>query len=86
MRSPPRGFPISIRFGPKAGQPNQDFLNADLFATAFLKPCEDIRQKVGVLMFEFSRFWPSDYAYAGISLLTWMGFYLREQSVRGKCA
>ena len=52
-------FPNLDRFGPKAGQANQDFLNADLFATAFLKPCEDIRQKVGVLMFEFSRFWPT---------------------------
>jgi uncharacterized protein YecE (DUF72 family) len=54
-------FPKLDRFGPKAGQSNADFLNADLFATAFLKPCEDIREKVGVLMFEFSRFWPSDY-------------------------
>jgi hypothetical protein len=37
--------------------------NADLFATAFLKPCEDIREKIGVLMFEFSRFWSSDYEF-----------------------
>jgi len=56
-------FPNLDRFGPKAGQANQDFLNAELFATAFLKPCEDIRQKVGVLMFEFSRFWPNDYEH-----------------------
>ena len=48
-------YPNLARFGAKAGQPNRDFLNADLFATAFLKPCEEIRQKVGVLMFEFSR-------------------------------
>ncbi len=34
-------FPNLPRLGAKAGQPNQDFLNADLFATAFLKPCED---------------------------------------------
>jgi uncharacterized protein YecE (DUF72 family) len=54
-------FPNLARFGAKAGQPNADFLNADLFAKAFLKPCDDIRAKVGVLMFEFSRFWPSDY-------------------------
>src|SRR5262245_20330695 len=54
-------FPKLDRFGPKAGQSNADFLNADLFATAFLTPCEDIREKVGVLMFEFSRFWPCDY-------------------------
>jgi uncharacterized protein YecE (DUF72 family) len=56
-------FPNLARFGAKAGQPNADFLNADLFATAFLKPCEEIRSKVGVLMFEFTRFWPSDYEH-----------------------
>jgi hypothetical protein len=27
------------------------------------EPCEEIRQKLGVLMFEFSRFWPSDYEH-----------------------
>lgn len=56
-----RRFPNLPRFGAKAGRANQDFLNADLFASSFLKPCETVRQKVGVLMFEFSRFWPSDY-------------------------
>ena len=56
-------FPRLDRFGAKAGPPNPDFLNADLFATAFLKPCEDIRAKVGVLMFEFSQFWPTDYEH-----------------------
>lgn len=56
-------FPKLDRFGTKAGQPNSDFLNADLFATAFLRPCEDIRAKVGVLMFEFSQFWPDDYEH-----------------------
>jgi uncharacterized protein YecE (DUF72 family) len=56
-------FPNLDRFGAKAGQPNRDFLNADLFATAFLKPCETIREQIGVLMFEFSRFWPTDYEH-----------------------
>ena len=56
-------FPNLPRFGAKAGQANADFLNADLFATAFLKPCEEIRSKVGVLMFEFSRFWSTDYPH-----------------------
>jgi uncharacterized protein YecE (DUF72 family) len=56
-------FPKLDRFGAKAGRPNSDFLNADLFATAFLKPCEGIHAKVGVLMFEFSQFWPSDYEH-----------------------
>jgi len=56
-------FPNLARFGAKAGQANPNFLNAELFAGAFLKPCEEIREKVGVLMFEFSRFWPSDYEH-----------------------
>lgn len=56
-------FPNHARHGIKAGQPNADFLNADLFETAFLKPCEEIRGKVGVLIFEFSRFWPSEYEH-----------------------
>jgi uncharacterized protein YecE (DUF72 family) len=56
-------FPNLARFGVKAGQPNPDYLNAELFASQFLKPCEGIRDKVGVLMFEFSRFWPGDYEH-----------------------
>ncbi len=56
-------FPNLARFGARAGQPNPDFLNAELFATAFLNPCEKIRSKVGVLMFEFTRFWPGDYEH-----------------------
>jgi uncharacterized protein YecE (DUF72 family) len=58
-----RKFPNLDRFGAKAGQPNVNFLNAELFTTAFLKPCEYIRPKVGVLMFEFSRFYATDYAH-----------------------
>lgn len=50
------------RFGARAGQPNPNFLNADLFATAFLATCEEFRRNVGLLMFEFSRFYPSDFA------------------------
>ena len=50
------------RHGIRAGKPNENFLNADLFATAFLQPCEELRQHVGLLMFEFSHFYPSDFA------------------------
>lgn len=49
------------RFGPKAGQMNPDYLNADLFASSFLRPCEPFRHKIGLLIFEFSRFYPTDY-------------------------
>lgn len=58
-----KGFPNLPRFGAKAGQRNPDFLNADLFATAFLTPCAAIHPKVGVIMLEFSRFWPSDFEH-----------------------
>ena len=54
-------FPKLARFGDLAGKANEDFLNADLFVKAFLHPCEAVRSNVGLLMFEFSRFWPSDY-------------------------
>ncbi len=56
-------FPNLDRFGPQAGKPNENFLNADLFVKGFLKPCETVRSSIGLLMFEFSRFWPTDYAH-----------------------
>jgi uncharacterized protein YecE (DUF72 family) len=58
-----RKFPHLDRFGIRAGKQNENFLNADLFSRAFLKPCEAIRQNIGVLMFEFSRFHASDYEH-----------------------
>jgi uncharacterized protein YecE (DUF72 family) len=58
-----RKFPNLARFGIRAGKHNENFLNADLFGRAFLKPCEQVRTNVGVLMFEFSRFYPSDYEH-----------------------
>jgi uncharacterized protein YecE (DUF72 family) len=56
-------FPKLERFGAQAGKPNEKFLNAELFVKGFLQPCESIRPKVGLLMFEFSRFWPVDYQH-----------------------
>ena len=58
-----RRFPNLDRFGVRAGKPNENFLNADLFTKAFLKPCDTIRPHVGILIFEFSRFYPSDYQH-----------------------
>src|ERR1051325_886818 len=48
-------FPNQPRFGRRAGQVNVNFLNADLFSSAFLAPCETIRANVGAGMFEFTR-------------------------------
>jgi uncharacterized protein YecE (DUF72 family) len=56
-----RKFPHLDRFGSRAGKSNPNFLDAELFQGAFLRRCEAIRPKVGILMFEFSRFWPGDY-------------------------
>lgn len=54
-------FPNLPRHGHRAGQVNEHFLNAGLFVNGFLKPCEPFRRNIGLLMFEFSRFHPSDY-------------------------
>ena len=54
-------YPNLPRFGNRAGTENHDFLNADLFVSAFLKPCEPFKANVGLLMFEFSRFYPADF-------------------------
>ena len=56
-------FPNLPRHGHRAGKLNEHFLNAELFNNAFLKPCESILPQVGLLMFEFSRFYPSDYEH-----------------------
>jgi len=58
-----RKFPNLDRFGIRAGKPNENFLNADLFSRSFLKPCEVIRRNVGIVMFEFSRFHTTDYEH-----------------------
>jgi len=50
------------RFGPRAGQPNPGFLDARLFTERFLAPCMPFGDRIGVLMFEFSRFFPADFA------------------------
>jgi uncharacterized protein YecE (DUF72 family) len=51
------------RFGVRAGKPNENFLNADLFASAFLRPCEPFKKNIGLLIFEFSKFHSSDYEH-----------------------
>ena len=54
-------FPNQPRHGIHAGKANENFLNAALFRSAFLKPCESFREQIGVLIFEFSQFYPSDF-------------------------
>jgi uncharacterized protein YecE (DUF72 family) len=56
-------FPNLPKYGEKAGKPNANFLNADLFGAAFVKPFEPFKQNVGIFIFEFSKFYPSDYEH-----------------------
>ena len=56
-----KSFPNLPRFGARAGLDNPNFLNADLFAGLFLRPCETIRSRVGLLIFEFSQFHGADF-------------------------
>jgi uncharacterized protein YecE (DUF72 family) len=56
-----RRYPNLPRFGPRAGQDNTQFLDAELFTRAFLGPMESIRPKVGPLIFEFSHFQSTEY-------------------------
>jgi uncharacterized protein YecE (DUF72 family) len=54
-------YPNLPRFGRNAGTTNEDFLNAGLFASAFLGPCQPFQANVGVLIFEFSHFSPREF-------------------------
>ncbi len=56
-----RTFPALPRHGNKAGQRNEHFLDAELFRAAFLASCEPHRDKIGLLIFEFSHFHPRDF-------------------------
>ena len=54
-------FPKLERFGDRAGTDNQHFLNAKLFIDTFLGPLSPHRKKTGVLIFEFSAFYPTHF-------------------------
>lgn len=56
-----KNFPNLPRHGELAGKENPHFLNANLFLSSFLKPLEPYREQTGLLMFEFSRFYPRDF-------------------------
>jgi uncharacterized protein YecE (DUF72 family) len=57
-----RQFPNLPRFGSRAGRLNANFLNADLFVSAFLGACEPFKSHLGVCLFEFSQFHSGDFS------------------------
>jgi uncharacterized protein YecE (DUF72 family) len=54
-----RRYPKLDRYGALAGTENPDFLNVALFEDQFLRPLERLKEKCGVLIFEFSTFSPA---------------------------
>jgi uncharacterized protein YecE (DUF72 family) len=56
-----RRFSTLPRYGKRAGQINEHFLDADLFVGSFLAPLEPYRDRMGALVFEFSHFHPGDW-------------------------
>lgn len=51
-------YPNLSRYGKRAGTDNPHFLDADLFVEKFLGPLEEVKHRLGPLMFEFSHFYP----------------------------
>lgn len=49
------------RYGPRAGMVNESFLDAFLFSGAFLKPLQPFKENIGMLIFEFSRFYKGQF-------------------------
>ncbi len=56
-----RTFPKLPRYAEKGGHRNPHFLDAELFHRGFLTPLYPWKERVGVLIFEFSHFHPRDF-------------------------
>ncbi len=70
-------FPNLPRFGPKAGKPNPNFLNAEMFEELFLQPCSAYRSSIGILMFEFTQFHTNDFEHGRDFVAALNGFLSR---------
>ena len=60
-----RLFPTHARYGPRAGQFNETFLNAALFDSGFLELLRPYCRQVAVLIFEFGAFSRDSYRSVG---------------------
>ena len=60
-----KAFPTHPRYGPRAGEKNESFLNAALFQNAFLDLLEPYRERIAVLIFEFGAFSRQSYRDGG---------------------
>jgi uncharacterized protein YecE (DUF72 family) len=57
-----KAFPDQPRYGPRAGQPNETYLNSNVFDAGFLRPLLPWRDRIAVLIFEFGSFSRKSYA------------------------
>lgn len=76
-------FPNQPKHGDRAGRSNENFLNHQLFIDAFLKPMEPFREKVGVIMFEFSHFHKGDFV-AGREFVAALDFFLEQLPLKNE--
>jgi uncharacterized protein YecE (DUF72 family) len=60
-----KSFPAHPRYGPRSGETNPTFLNAELFDAAFLTPLLPFRERIALLIFEFGTFSKKGYAEPG---------------------
>jgi uncharacterized protein YecE (DUF72 family) len=58
-----KNFPNLPRCGVRAGLPNPNFLNPEMFRRLFLAPLEGYREKIGPLIFEFSTFHQQEFEH-----------------------
>lgn len=58
-----KNFPEVKAFGDRAGEANESFLNALTLQYLFLRHLQPFREKVGMLIFEFSHFTQHDFAH-----------------------
>jgi uncharacterized protein YecE (DUF72 family) len=63
-----REFPAHPRYGPRGGESNETYLNAELFAAGFLGPLDRFRPQVALLVFEFGTFGKRGYEDVGAFL------------------
>jgi uncharacterized protein YecE (DUF72 family) len=60
-----REFPSHPRYGPRAGDRNETYLNSELLKTGFLGPLDRFRPQVALLIFEFGTFGKRSYEDIG---------------------
>jgi len=70
-------FPVVPGFGRRAGQPNPDFLSVAMCRHGFLRMLEPYRDRIGLVLFEFTHFHPEEF-HAGREFAAQLDAFLGE--------